>query len=166
MALLVVIFSVIGAMLHSSSKTYRSTAAIAEQVEITDAAARLIRYDISLAGYIGLDGVERDLEGDAVVVMPNENNPNYGETVEVRYFEDRYTANNQPELRYISYYVGQSQEGQGLLRDDHMQAPQLLMAGVDNLETTPQPRGIDLNLNRNGTEQIIRVVYNIPSVVN
>ncbi len=160
MVILVIIFSVIGAMLHSSSKTYRTTAAIAEEVEITDAAARLLRYDISLSGYIGLDGVERDLEGDPVLVMPNTNSA-YGEVVEVRYFEDRYTVNNQPELRYISYYVGQNQEGQGLLRDDHMQEPQLLMSGVSNLTTEMQPRGVNLNLSHNVNDQVVRIVFNL-----
>lgn len=166
MSLLIIIFSVIGAMLHSSSRTYRDTAAIAEEVEITDAAARLLRYDISLAGYIGLDGVERDLGGDPVVVVGS-NDPNHGEIVEVRYFEDRYILNNQPELRYISYYVGQNQEGYGLLRDDHSNlGPQLLMSGVTKLTTEMLSRGINLNILRGESEQLVRIAFNIPDVLD
>jgi len=124
-----------------------------------------LRYDISLAGYAGLDGVERDLEGDPVLVIPNEFDPNSGEIVEVRYFEDRFTTNGNPELRYISYYVGQNQEGYGLLRDDHSNIePQLLMSGVENLTTEMLSRGINLMLNRAGTEQLVRITFNIPDV--
>ena len=165
MSLLVVIFSVIGAMLHSSSKTYRNTASIAEEVEITDAAARLLRYDISLAGFTGLDGVNRDLEGDAIIITDNQVNSEFGKVVEVRYFENRYTMNNQPELRYVSYYIGENLEGQGLLRDDHTQSPQLLMSGVSKLETKWKDRGIDLSLSHNESVQDVKIVFNNPSLV-
>ncbi len=63
----------------------------------------------------------------------------------------------------FSYYVGQNQEGQGLLRDDHLQEPQLLMSGVSNLTTEMQPRGINLNLSHNETEQVVRIVFNVPN---
>ncbi len=165
MALLLIVFSLIGAMLRSSSKSYQATAAISEEVEITDAAARLIRYDVNLTGFTGVDGVNRDLQGDPLLVTAN-SNPAYGEIVDVRYFENRYTASNQPELRHITYYVGESQEGQGLLRDDNTgTGPSLLMVGVDALTTEMQPRGINLKLDRNGTEQLVRVAFNIPDVL-
>lgn len=107
-----VLLGALGGMLVSSTRGYEANARASEAIQDSEAVLQLLRYDIGLAGYRGLElgqssrSFELDGPSDqsTVRIEPTAN----GHTVTVRYFEDRYISGADSGERRVTYLVNAS----------------------------------------------------------
>lgn len=108
MVVLLLILGSLGAMLISGSTAYGVTAQRSESLQDSEAVLQLLRYEIGLAGYRGLESGTFDrsftLDGAAketIEIEPHDS----GDRLTVRYFEDRYLGTGDTGERRVSYFV-------------------------------------------------------------
>lgn len=142
----------LGGLLTTSSRAYQTNERQTQNQQSLDAIVQFLRYDIRLAGYAGSGG-DADLGGSPLKVKSNAFGP--GDSVTVRYFEDRYGA---PGVVSATYYVNDD----GLVRDVGS-GPEVLARGVTNLEVVDRSAtALQLKIVRSGTEALFAVAFADP----
>lgn len=103
----ILVLVALGGLLVSSTRAYQVNAARSEALQDSEAVLQLMRYEIGLAGYrgvqaatfdrpftLGVDTVEVDHEASAA-----------GDAVTVRYFEDRFLQGSDTGEREVTFQV-------------------------------------------------------------
>jgi len=91
-AIFVILLTGLAGLLASSLRAYRVNEQVSERVQDVEAAVRVLRSDVELAGYRGvdedlIDDETRSFGGQpTIVITTSDTGP---DTLEVRYFEDR-----------------------------------------------------------------------------
>ena len=90
-AIFVILLTGLAGLLASSLRAYRVNEQVSERVQDVEAAVRVLRADVELAGYRGvdenlIDDDTRSFGGQSTIVITTSTT---ADTLEVRYFEDR-----------------------------------------------------------------------------
>lgn len=106
MAIMVIVLAAIGGLLTSSTRAYTVTAERSEALQDSEAVLQLMRYEIAMAGYRGLEehNFDRPFSGGATETL-NVRRGADGDTLTIRYFEDRYITGSDTGERLVTFRV-------------------------------------------------------------
>lgn len=116
-AIFLLVLGAVGGMLVSSTRAYTVTTARSEAIQDSESVLQLLRYEIALAGYRGLDAAATSrsftLGGDETIIVRRTAS---GDEVTVRYFEDRYLTGTDTGERSVTFSVDAA--SQALVRQE------------------------------------------------
>lgn len=150
--IMAVLLAALGGLFVSSTRAYNANAAASVTQQTIEIASQLLRQELTLAGYRGIDS------GSQNRLIPLPVSVSYGsakqsDTVTVRYYEDRHLAT--AELRTVSY----SARDDNLRRNTHTGAgAQPAVEGVQLLkvlEHTPQHLRLRLTFSNGLSRELI-----------
>lgn len=102
----IVILAAIGGLLVSSTRAYGVTSTRSEAIQDSEAVLQLMRYEVAMAGYRGLDEAtyDRPFTSGATesIVVDRQGS---GDSLTVRYFEDRYITGADTGERVVTFRV-------------------------------------------------------------
>lgn len=140
MVVLLLILGSIGALLVSSTRAYGVTAQRSESLQDSEAVLQLLRYELGLAGYKGLDEATYSrpftLDGstqETIVIEPS----GAGDMLTVRYFEDRYLSASDSGERRVSYFVDPDTQSLNRLEKNPVDgelSSEMMVGNISNLE--------------------------------
>lgn len=106
-AIFVIVLVALGALFSSGTRAYTVTAERSEAIQDTEAVFHLLRHELALAGY---RGIEEDFDrpftlgggGQETVIIDREDD---GDVITIRYFEDRYVTSGDTGERLVQFFV-------------------------------------------------------------
>lgn len=105
MAIFILVLAALGGLLVSSTRTYQVTAQRSEALQDAEAALQLLRHELGLAGYRGLEAATFNrpftIDGQDTIAVRR---TGAGDEVTVRYFEDRFVVGDSGE-RSVTFRV-------------------------------------------------------------
>lgn len=141
MAIFVVVLAALGWLFASSTRAYTVTSERSEALQDAEAVIQLIRYELALAGYRGID-VDYDrpftLDGGVDETLTVERGDE-SDVLTVRYFEDRYLGSGDTGERRVSFRV--DPETETLVRQERRTVggtvtTELLVGNIRDLRVT------------------------------
>lgn len=141
MAIFVVVLAALGGLFASSTRAYTVTSERSEALQDAEAVIQLIRYELALAGYRGID-VDYDrpftLDGGVDETLTVERGDE-SDVLTVRYFEDRYLGSGDTGERRVSFRV--DPETETLVRQERRTVggtvtTELLVGNIRDLRVT------------------------------
>ncbi|MBS3966570.1 MAG: prepilin-type N-terminal cleavage/methylation domain-containing protein [Truepera sp.] len=147
-AILIIILAALGALFASSSQAYRSNVRVTERQQEAETAIQLLIHEIGLAGYrgVGQHDADRAFSGDGRTLVITHGVSGAPDTVQVRYFEDRFL----PGERLVTF--GINAESRTIFRREGTGEPQDIAANVVDLQVIQYIRrdGIRVEVPREG----------------
>jgi prepilin-type N-terminal cleavage/methylation domain-containing protein len=129
-AIMAIILAALGALFVSSSQAYRTTVRVTERQQEAEAAIQLLVHEIGLAGYrgVGEHDANRTFSGDGRTLVITHGVGTAPDTVQVRYFEDRFL----PGERLVTF--GVNAERRTIFRQEGAGEAQDIVSNVTNLQ--------------------------------
>lgn len=152
-AIMIIILTALGALFVSSSQAYRSNARVTERQQEAEAAVQLLVHEIGLAGYrgVGQHDVNRVFGGDGRTLVITHGAGGAPDTVQIRYFEDRFL----PGERLVTF--GINTERRTIFRREGAGEPQDIVSSVVDLQVIQYIR-------RDGIRVEVPLVGPIPQI--
>ena len=139
LVLTVIVLGAASTIFTSSGTLYRKQAEDADQQQALAAGLAQMSYELGLAGYRGTDLnvnqlSSRNFGGQPTVKI---NQGEHSDIVTVRYYEDKWTSNNQVMLKEVSFFIYENklmrQEG-AVLSSDGLNLPKSIVDDVVSIK--------------------------------
>jgi len=106
-AIFILVLAALGGLLVSSTRAYQVNATRSEALQDSEAVLQLMRYEIGLAGYRGVEAAtfDRPFTLGVETVEVDHEASSAGDDVTVRYFEDRYLQGGDTGEREVTFRV-------------------------------------------------------------
>lgn len=106
-AILTVVLAMLGTLFASTTRAYRTNERLAERQQTEEIAAQLIKYEVGLAGYRGT--VAASFSGNTLTAPQltiTRGTSGAPDTLQTRYFEDRFLSSGSYEQRDVTFSIG------------------------------------------------------------
>lgn len=161
-AILVVLLAAGAALLSGTSRVHRTTIQITDAEERIDAITRIVRRDLSMAGFRGTDGTGELLGDGRAFVAPTEDGRLTGELV-VRYVEEMYA--DSATSQEVAYRVSDGVLTRRVGTSAGSGTPVDLLGGVDRIDVATFDGGVRLDIRFDDEAKPIPIVARFPQAL-